>query len=373
MEAGVSPYRDDVDALKALLVKALQKADEAEHRAALVEAELVNAQALASATEAMIAYLKLQNAKLRREKYDASSERTERLLAQYELELEDLEDEIAARAAAAKTTTISAFERKNAGQEAVSRSPARTCRYRCAVLLPGLRQRLLDKYGQHQSLHRQAERLISEGVLLSVSTLADQIGAACVAFIPIHQLIEGQTFAAERLHGDDTIVPIMAKGKTITGQLWDYVRDDRPFGGSDPPSVVFYYSPDRRGDRPRGHLAAWSGVLQAAPMPGSRSCTLPIASQGSFWRKDALPMRAGSSSNRPTSRAPLARRAAARRRRSSTRSLWMPSKSSISCSRPSATSTARAGRAPRYPSATERATDGRSARMAQCATRPDLA
>ncbi|RYH05075.1 MAG: IS66 family transposase, partial [Alphaproteobacteria bacterium] len=117
MEAAISPYPDDVDALKALLVKALQKADEAEQRAALVEAELANAQALASATEAMIAHLKLQNAKLRREQYGASAERTERLLAQFELELEDLEadaaeDELAARAAAAKTTTISAFERK---------------------------------------------------------------------------------------------------------------------------------------------------------------------------------------------------------------------------------------------------------------------
>jgi transposase len=127
---------------------------------------------------------------------------------------------------------------------------------------------LFDKYGQHQPLHRQAERFASEGVPLSVSTLADQIGAACLALMPIYQLIEAHTLAAERLHGDDTTVPIMAKGKTITGRLWDYVRDDRPFGGSDPPSVVFYYSPDRRGDRPRGHLAAWSGILQADAYAG---------------------------------------------------------------------------------------------------------
>lgn len=89
---------------------------------------------------------------------------------------------------------------------------------------------------------------------LSVSTLADQIGAACLALMPIYQLIETHTLAAERLHGDDTTVPIMAKGKTITGRLWYYVRDDRPFGGNDPPSVVFYYSRDRRGDHPD----AWS-------------------------------------------------------------------------------------------------------------------
>jgi arginine decarboxylase-like protein len=117
MEAAVSPFPDDANALKALLAKALQKADEAEQRAAAVEAELANARALASTTEAMIAHLKLQNAKLRREQYGASAERTERLLAQFELGYEDLEadaaeDELAAEVAAAKTTTISAFERK---------------------------------------------------------------------------------------------------------------------------------------------------------------------------------------------------------------------------------------------------------------------
>ncbi|MEL0254224.1 MAG: IS66 family transposase, partial [Novosphingobium sp.] len=116
MEAAVSPLPDDAEALKALLTLALQKADAAEQRAAVVEAELANARALASATEAMIAHLKLQNAKLRREQYGASAERTERLLAQFELGYEDLEvdaaeDELAAEAAAAKATSISAFER----------------------------------------------------------------------------------------------------------------------------------------------------------------------------------------------------------------------------------------------------------------------
>jgi transposase len=335
VEAAISPYPDDVDALKALLVKALQKADEAERRAAVVEAELANAQALASATEAMIAHLKLQNAKLRREQYGASAERTERLLAQYELVLEDIEadaaeDELVAQAAAAKTTTIPAFERKKpvrkpfpdhlprervvigapcscpaCGGDRLSRlgedvtetleviprswKVIQTVREKFAcrdcekITQPPapfhvtprgwagpsfLAMLLFDKYGQHQPLHRQAERFANEGVPLSVSTLADQIGAACLALLPIYQLIEAHTLAAERLHGDDTTVPIMAKGKTLTGRLWDYVRDDRPFGGSDPPSVVFYYSPDRRGDRPRGHLAAWSGILQADAYAG---------------------------------------------------------------------------------------------------------
>jgi hypothetical protein len=122
---------------------------------------------------------------------------------------------------------------------------------------------LFEKYGQHQPLNRQAERFAREGVPLSVSTLADQVGAASFALMPIFRLIEAHVLAAQRLHGDDTTVPVMAKGKTVTGRLWDYVRDDRPFGGSDPPAVIFYYSRDRRGEHPQAHLASWAGILQA--------------------------------------------------------------------------------------------------------------
>src|SRR5215212_2221328 len=70
-------------------------------------------------------------------------------------------------------------------------------------------------------------------------------------------------FAAERLHGDDTTVPVLAKGKTITGRLWTYVRDDRPFAGPDPPAATFYYSRDRSGEHPARHLADYAGILQA--------------------------------------------------------------------------------------------------------------
>jgi hypothetical protein len=69
--------------------------------------------------------------------------------------------------------------------------------------------------------------------------------------------------AAERLHGDDTTVPVLAKGKTHTGRIWVYARDDRPFGGNDPPAATFYYSRDRSGEHPQGHLENWSGILQA--------------------------------------------------------------------------------------------------------------
>ena len=122
---------------------------------------------------------------------------------------------------------------------------------------------LFEKFGQHQPLNRQAERYAREGVPLSLSTLADQVGTACVVMQPIFERIEAHVFAGERLHADDTTVPVLAKGKTDIGRCWTYVRDDRPFAGPAPPAAVFYYSRDRRGEHPRQHLEGWSGILQA--------------------------------------------------------------------------------------------------------------
>lgn len=76
-------------------------------------------------------------------------------------------------------------------------------------------------------------------------------------------LIDGHVLAAERLHGDDTTVPVLAKGKTITGRVWTYVRDDRPFGGPAPPAAMFRYSRDRTAEHPNRHLAGYAGILQA--------------------------------------------------------------------------------------------------------------
>src|SRR5579872_6629059 len=90
---------------------------------------------------------------------------------------------------------------------------------------------LFEKFGQHQPLNRQAERYAKEGVPLSLSTLADQVGACCAVLAPLLRRPEAHVFAAERLHGDDTAVPVLATGKTDTGRCWVYVRDDRPFGG----------------------------------------------------------------------------------------------------------------------------------------------
>ena len=122
---------------------------------------------------------------------------------------------------------------------------------------------LFEKFGQHQPLNRQAERYAREGVELSLSTLADQVGAAAAALAPLHALIEAHVMAAARLHGDDTTVPLLARGKTATARLWVYVRDDRPFADDAPPAALFRFSRDRRGEHPQAHLARWNGILQA--------------------------------------------------------------------------------------------------------------
>jgi len=127
---------------------------------------------------------------------------------------------------------------------------------------------LFEKFGQHQPLNRQAERYAREGVPLSLSTLADQVGAGCAVLDPLLRRMEAHVFAAERLHGDDTTVPVLAKGRTVTGRCWVYVRDDRPFGGRAPPAAMFYYSRDRGGEHVEAHLARWSGLLQADAYAG---------------------------------------------------------------------------------------------------------
>ena len=127
---------------------------------------------------------------------------------------------------------------------------------------------VFEKYGQHQPLNRQRDRYAREGVDLSLSTLADQVGACTAALRPLHDLIAEHVMAAERLHGDDTPVPVLAKGKTDKGRAWVYVRDDRPFGGPDPPAALFRYSRNRSGDHPVEHLESFAGILQADSFAG---------------------------------------------------------------------------------------------------------
>jgi len=127
---------------------------------------------------------------------------------------------------------------------------------------------LFEKFGQHQPLNRQSERYRREGIDLSLSTLADQVGACTTALQPIYGLIERHVLAAERLHGDDTTVPILAKGRTLQGRIWTYVRDDRPFGGRAPPAALYYASRDRRQEHPVRHLGSFTGILQADAYSG---------------------------------------------------------------------------------------------------------
>jgi transposase len=141
---------------------------------------------------------------------------------------------------------------------------------------------LFDKFRQHQPLNRQSDRFAREGIDLSVSTLADQVGACTSALVPLHALIEAHVLAAERLYGDDTPVPILAKGKTVTGHIWTYVRDDRPFGGTAPPAALYYASRDRRQEHPERYLAGFTGILQADAYAGYNGLYDPARPQGAI-------------------------------------------------------------------------------------------
>ena len=139
------------------------------------------------------------------------------------------------------------------------------------------------KFGEHQPLNRQSERFACEGIDLSVSTLADWVGACTAALSPLVTLIKAHVLAAERIHGDDTTVPVLAKVKTITGRLWTYVRDDRPFGGPAPPAAIFFYSRDRGGEHPCRHLAGYAGILQADAYAGFNDLYYPARKPGPIF------------------------------------------------------------------------------------------
>ncbi len=170
-----------------------------------------------------------------------------------------------------------------------------------------------ETFGQHQPLNRQAERYAKEGVPLSLSTLADH-GAICAVMQPIFERIEAHVLGGERLHGDDTIVPVLAKGKTDSGRCWTYVGDDPPFGRPAPPAAVFYSSRDRRGEHPQGHPAQWSGVLQADAYGGNDALYRVAAAQAISIKPCVGPIADVSSSSWRTSlRPPDASRGARRR------------------------------------------------------------
>ena len=314
---------DDIAALQAALIAERARAARIEAELAVAKAKASDDQALIAHQRLQIAKLTRQLYGQRSERTVRLLDQME--LAFEELESSATEDEIAAERAVAKTTNVVAFTRKRPARQPFPEHLPRervvepgptvcqccgstrlrklgeditetleviprqwkviqhvrekfTCRD-CEkisqapapfhVLARGwagpslLAMILFEKFGQHQPLNRQAERYAREGVPLSLSTLADQVGGCCAVLAPLLRRIEAHVFAAERLHGDDTTVPVLAKGKTDTGRCWVYVRDDRPFGGPAPPAAMFYYSRDRGGEHPQAHLADYAGIFQA--------------------------------------------------------------------------------------------------------------
>ena len=131
---------------------------------------------------------------------------------------------------------------------------------------PGLLAHVLvAKYADHLPLYRQAEIYRREGVDLDRSTLADWVGGTSRTLRPLVEALQKYVLGAEKLHGDDVPVPVLepGNGKTKTGRLWTYVRDDRPAGSEAPAAVWFAYSPDRKGEHPARHLQNYVGILQA--------------------------------------------------------------------------------------------------------------
>ena len=328
MDSDPSSLPDNLDKLKAALVAEAARAAHAEAELAVARAKASDDQALIAHQQLQIEKLRRELYGPRSERTSRILDQIE--LQFEELESAATEDEIAAEIAVAKTTTVAAHTRKRPARkpfpahlprervivpgpttclccggarlrkmgetvtetlesiprqwkviqhvrekftcrdcEKISQAPAPFHVTPRGWAGPSLMAMILfEKFGQHQPLNRQAERYTREGVPLSLSTLADQVGAGCAVLQPLLKRLEAHVFAAERLHGDDTRVPVLAKGKTHTGRCWVYVRDDRPFAGTAPPAAMFYYSRDRSGEHPRAHLANYAGILQADAYSG---------------------------------------------------------------------------------------------------------
>ena len=127
---------------------------------------------------------------------------------------------------------------------------------------------LVAKFLLHQPLNRQSATYAREGVEMDATTMADRVGACVVALSPLLDALRAHVLAAERIHADDTTVPVLAKLKTRTGRIWVYLRDERPYGGMGPPAAFFEYSRSRHGEYPAKHLAGWTGVMQADAFSG---------------------------------------------------------------------------------------------------------
>jgi transposase len=133
-------------------------------------------------------------------------------------------------------------------------------------------QVLVSKYADHLPLYRQAQIYARQGLNLDRSTLADWVGRAAFILRPVHERLLSALKGSAKLFADETMAPVLdpGRGHTKTGQLWAYARDDRPWGGADPPGVVYVYAPDRKADRPIAHLDGFKGILQVDGYGGYR-------------------------------------------------------------------------------------------------------
>ena len=328
MVSPVEPLPDDIAALKAALLSATTRSLQVEAELAVAKARASDDQAMIAHQKLQIAKLQHQ---LYGQRSERAVRLLDQLALGFdELESSATADEMAAEQAAARTTNVAPFTRKRPSRqpfpehlprerrvepapsnclccgsarlrkfgeditetlEVIPRSwkviqhvrekfSCRACEKVSQAPAPFhvtprgwagpslLAMIMFEKFGQHQPLNRQAERYAREGVPLSLSTLADQVGACCAALTPLSLRLAAHVLAAARLHGDDTTVPVLASGKTDIGRCWVYVRDDRPFGGTAAPAAMFHYSRDRGGAHPQAHLANYAGLFQADAYSG---------------------------------------------------------------------------------------------------------
>src|SRR5271156_4323041 len=328
MDPASEALPDDVAALKAALIAERARRLEVAAELAVARAKASEDMALIAAQKLRIAKLERQVYGQRSER---SARLIDQLALEFEeLETSATEDELAAEQAAARTTTVRAFTRRRAERdtfpdhlprERVVIDPPTACaccggkrlrklgedvtqtlettprrwkvietvreKFSCRdcetisqapapfhVIPRGwagpslLAMIVFEKFGQHQPLNRQAERYALEGAPIALSTMADAVGAVCVALDPLRRLVEAHVMAAERLHGDDTTVSGLAKGKSDAGRLGFFPPRNTPFGGPGPPAAIFHYSRDGRGEHPQAHLAGYAGILQADAYDG---------------------------------------------------------------------------------------------------------
>ena len=299
--------------------------------------ELAVLRAVVKAQDELIATRRLQLARLRHDKFGASSEKLDRIIGQLELALEDAEEakaalqrppeppepeakekparkalpanlprEDVAHPPAAKCPCCGSIALKTIGQtttEVLDYVPA-TFRVRRHILPksacescgetviasgpslpiergkpgPGLIAHVLTaKYCDHLPLYRQSAIYAREGVEIARSTMADWVGRAAALSEPLIEKVRALALSGDRLHGDDTPVPVLApgRGKTKRGRLWAYVRDGRPSADETPPAAAYFYSPDRKGEHPKKHLSGFKGVLHADGYGGFKELYKP--------------------------------------------------------------------------------------------------